>query len=379
MKNIGIICEYNPFHNGHARQLRFAKEQGNVICIMSGNYVQRGEPALLDKLCRAEAAVRSGADLVLELPVTYALRSAEGFADGGVEILSRLGCVTDLCFGSESGESESLMELAALLESPEFSVALKSMLDLGYSFPKARQMAVQALSGRGELLERPNDILGVEYCKSILRRNCGIRPMTLLREGSYHSSVLPEAPSATAIRSMDKWDGYMPAEAQRIQQKSGKHSLEAGERAVLARLRSMEEQDFSNVPFGSEGLWRKLMHASRSKNTVSDIIAASKSKRYTHSRLMRMIMCSFLGISEEMLMNTAPYVRILALNSKGGKLLRQIRSRSQIQLLPVGEQAERSIYRELERRSEALYGLFAEVAPEMPIHACHTIYCGDND
>ena len=174
MENIGIVCEYNPFHNGHARQLRFAREQGNVICVMSGNYVQRGEPALVDKLCRAEAAVRSGADLVLELPATYSLRSAEGFAEGGVEILSSLGCVDRLCFGSESGESAPLMELAMLLDSSAFSVALRQKLEIGISFPKARQMAVEELGGRGELLERPNDILGVEYCKALQRRNSSI-------------------------------------------------------------------------------------------------------------------------------------------------------------------------------------------------------------
>lgn len=379
MKNIGIICEYNPFHNGHARQLSFAKEQGNVICVMSGNYVQRGEPALVEKLYRAESAVRSGADIVLELPVTYALRSAEGFADGGVEILSRLGCVDMLCFGSESGENGALIELAELLENPSFFPVLRRKLDMGYSFPKARQLAVEEMGGRGDLLERPNDILGIEYCKALRRRDCGILPLTLRREGSYHSSVRQDAPSATALRSMDEWSGYMPQRAQLLQQQAVRHSLAAGERAILARLRSMDEDEFSRLPFGSEGLWRKLMHASRAENSIADILSATKSKRYTHSRLMRMLMCAFLGITEESLQTSVPYVRVLALSPEGGKLLRQIRTGTQISLLTMGEQVERGWYRELERRAEALYGLFAVREPEPPVQPSHTRYCRDHD
>ena len=184
MKNIGIICEYNPFHNGHAKQLRTVHAQdGTCVCLMSGNYVQRGEPAILDKWTRAKAAVLCGADLVLELPVTYALRSAEGFAAGGVEIFDRLGCIDGLSFGSELVDINSIMSTAEVLDSTEFSEHLHDALAEGLSFPAARQQALAALGADTAALETPNSILAVEYCKALRRRNSTIVPMLLHRDG----------------------------------------------------------------------------------------------------------------------------------------------------------------------------------------------------
>ena len=160
MKNIGIICEYNPFHNGHAKQLRTVHAQdGTCVCLMSGNYVQRGEPAILDKWTRAKAAVLCGADLVLELPVTYALRSAEGFAAGGVEIFDRLGCIDGLSFGSELVDINGIMSTAEALDSTEFSEHLHDALAEGLSFPAARQQALAALGADTAALETPNSSL----------------------------------------------------------------------------------------------------------------------------------------------------------------------------------------------------------------------------
>ena len=150
MKTVGVICEYNPFHNGHAKQLRAI--DGVKVCLMSGNFVQRGEPALLSKSVRARAAVLCGADLVLELPLTYAVASAEGFTQGGVEVLTRMGCIDALCFGSESGELDDIMSTAELLLTEQFQASLRSELASGVSFPRARQNAVEALGGRGSVL-----------------------------------------------------------------------------------------------------------------------------------------------------------------------------------------------------------------------------------
>ena len=145
MRIAGIICEYNPFHNGHAHQLAVLREAGYApVCVMSGDYVQRGEPAVIPAAARAEAAVRCGAALVLELPPSYALRSAEGFADGGVELLDRLGCAEALCFGSESGDAEALLATARTLLSPELVPLLKQELAGGASFPAARQRALES-------------------------------------------------------------------------------------------------------------------------------------------------------------------------------------------------------------------------------------------
>lgn len=379
MKNIGIICEYNPFHNGHARQLHLVREQGCAVCLMSGNYVQRGEPALLSKSLRAKAAVLGGADLVLELPVTYVLRSAEGFADGGVEIFQRLGLVDGLCFGSECGDGQRLMALAALLDTEEFSLKLREKLAEGLSFPAARQQAVESLGHGSEILTNPNDILAVEYCKALLRRKADIAPMPILRTGSYHSGTDPQAPSATVLRGMVDWSGHMPDACCTLQSAGLRHSLKAGERALLARLRAMDEEEFAALPFGSEGLWRKLMHACREEATPQQILLAAKSKRYTHSRLMRMLLCAFLGITEAQMGQQVPYVRVLAMNSRGGKLLRKLRDQSELLLLNGNEAAPHCSYRELERRAEALYGLFAEGGTEPPNREERLIYCGESD
>ena len=375
MKIFGVICEYNPFHNGHARQLACMKEHGAAVCLMSGDYVQRGEPAICGKLERAEAAVRCGADLVLELPVSYSLRSAEGFAEGGVEIFDRLGCVNGLCFGSESGKAETLWNTAKLLSSAEFSERLKENLSLGMSFPAARQAAVEVLGGEGAVLAEPNDILGVEYCKALLRRKSNLEPLVIRRDGSYHDSESSAAPSASILRSRSIWEGYMPQQALRLQGSAERHCLNAGERAMLARLRAMSEEEFAALPYGSEGLWRKLMHACRRENSINDIILAAKSKRYTHSRLMRMIMCGFLGLTEEMLMAPAPYVRVLAMNEQGGRLLRLMRDRASIELINYGENLPPSPYAELERRAHALYGLFSQSKPEPPQEEACIRFC----
>lgn len=359
MKKIGVICEYNPFHNGHAKQLSFMKSQGAAVCLMSGNYVQRGEPAVLDKYVRAAAAVACGADLVLELPVTYALRSAEGFASGGVEVLGKLGCIDALCFGSESGREEELMQTAKLLLTEQFAQKLRSELASGVSFPCARQNALEAIGGSGALLENPNDILAVEYCKAILRQGSSLVPSALAREGSYRDSVDPKNPSASVLRERERWEGFVPEKALRLYDSAVRCCVACGERAWLARLRGMSEQEFAHLPYGSEGLWRKLMHACREQATLEEIVAATKSKRYTRTRLMRMLLCAYLGITKDLLEREAPYARVLAMNEAGQKILREARETGVIPILNAGERAPESEYAQLERRASDLYGLFA--------------------
>ena len=361
MKNVGIICEYNPFHNGHARQLRAVREQGGVcVCLMSGNYVQRGEPAIFDKWTRAKAAALCGADLVLELPVTYALRSAEGFAAGGVEILDRMGCIDGLCFGSETDDINIIMSTAKALDTPEFSQKLKKELKAGVSFPTARQLALEAMGEDGSVLETPNAILAVEYCKALLRRNSAIQPLLIHREGDYHGGTDPDAPSASFLRTQTDWHGYVPEDALACFAGVPRHSVAAGQRAWLARLRSMEEAEFERLPFGSEGLWRKVLSACRTETTLEAIVQAAKSKRYTRTRLMRLLLCAYLGITEETLMQPAPYVRVLAVNGRGQRVLRQAKQGGELPLLHTGQRAPDCAYAALERRAADLFPLFCE-------------------
>ena len=367
MKITGIICEYNPLHLGHKKQMEQIRHmQGadsGIVCLMSGNFVQRGAPAIVDKSLRAKAAILSGADLVLELPVTVSLSSAEGFAAGGVSILSPF--CDALCFGAEDADKEALLETANALLRPQFSDALRLQLDKGLSFPAARQAALDAMGIRGDLVSHPNNILAVEYCKAILRQNSSMEPLPITRSGSYHDTAPdPDNPSATALRLLMQtggaWQNYVPQEAAACFENAVLHTLDAGERAVLYRLRTMNDKDFETLPYGSEGLWRKLMHSSRAEATLEDILTAVKSKRYTRTRLDRMVMCAFLGITVQDLMEKPPYVRVLAFNDRGREILRLARETGDF---PNAGQHMDDPYQDKENRWEDYYALFSEEKP----------------
>lgn len=360
MKTAGIVCEYNPFHRGHARLLR-EKEDRAAVCLMSGNYVQRGYPALFSKEVRTRAALLAGADLVLELPVTVCLASAEGFAGGAVRILSSLG-VEELLFGSECGNPELLQATARVLLEPELGEFLRQELQSGLSFPAARARAAERLGADPSLLSRPNDILAVEYCKAILAQGSPLQPRVALRPGDYHAAEADrENPSATALRRLiyrnEPWLTYVPEASRPAYAGAAVHSLAAGERAVLTRLRTMTDAEFENLPCGSEGLWRKLMRESRRRATLEDILTAVKSKRYTRSRLDRMALCAFLGLTRRDLETPPPYVRILGFNDLGRQVLHQLRKQG-VCLVHAGQHI-RDPYFELETRCNRLYGLFA--------------------
>ena len=368
MKTVGIICEYNPLHLGHRKQILRIREafgeETAVVCVMSGNFVQRGAPAILDKSCRAQAAVLCGADLVLELPVTAALSSAEGFAAGGVEVLAPV-CDT-LCFGAETADKSLLLSTAETLLSPRFPPLLRAQLDTGKSFPAARQAALEELGLTA--VTQPNDILAVEYCKAVLSQNASLDIFPIHRQGSYHAETADEEnPSATAVRNLMlnayNWRACVPKEARQVFETAPLHSLAAGERAVLGKLRTMTEAEFEALPYGSEGLWRKLMHASRREATLEDILTAVKSKRYTRSRLNRMVMCAFLGITREMLEAPVPYTRVLAFNDKGRAILKEAKKTGLF--LNAGEAADHP-YWDLEQKCGDLYGLFCTEGMEPP-------------
>ena len=408
MGPVGIICEYNPFHNGHRSQLRQIREElgpdTGIVCLMSGNYVQRGEPAIFPKQLRAEAAVRCGADLVLELPLIAALSSAEGFAARGVEILTVLGC-EGLSFGSECGDRNLLMSTAERNLDPRFDALVREQLSSGCSYPTARARAMETLGCAA--VSAPNDILAVEYCKAILRQGSPMQPLPIHRPGSYHAETLdPEAPSATALRKaleisrrdepcssgnriecdlseknqnpevpqaekqglplqthqeLPRWRAAVPSCLRELYAAAPIHTMAAGERAVLAILRTLPDAAYEALPFGSEGLWSKLMKNARSCASVEEILAATKSKRYTLSRLRRMLLCAVLGLTEDDLAKKAPYVRVLAFNDRGRALLRERKAR--YSLVNAGETPPDAAFYALETRAADLYSLFSWDVP----------------
>ena len=365
MKTIGIICEYNPFHLGHARQIRLVREHFEeptaIICVMSGNYVQRGMPAMWDKTTRAAAALACSADLVLELPITGVLQSAEGFAGTGVEILNKLGCVDYISFGAECGSAESLMAFAQKMDSPAFSEKLRSALDQGLPYAAARQ---QALDDDKGLLHSPNNILGLEYCRAILKSGSHLQPLVISRNGDYHAVTADtQEPSATAVRSLfphGNWQQFVPSEVVSILTTAAHYDFSFGERAVLARLRALSDEEWEQCAHGSEGLWSKAMGAARTETMVEDILTAVKSKRYPRTRLQRLLLCAYLGISDAELKQPIPYVRVLGATATGRELLRQAKKTDQIPLINSGETPADKAYYRLECRASDLYTLFCK-------------------
>ena len=371
--NVGIVCEYNPFHRGHQKQIDLIRKNfgadAGIICAMSGNYVQRGHPAIYEKSLRAEAALRCGADLVIELPVTTALSSAEGFASGAVAVLSRL--CDGLCFGAEDADDALLQAAARALLSEDFPPLLRRELEKGCSFPAARQAALEEMGLSARILESPNNILAVEYCKAILRQSSPMKPIPILREGSYHAEEADsDNPSATSLRlRLGKGQDvsvFLPEKAGQVFRDAPIHTLEAGQRAILARLRTMTDGEFEVLPFGSEGLWRKLMHESRKQASLEAIAASVKSKRYTRSRIDRMILCAFLGITDEILNMEIPYVRVLGFNDRGRNILKHVKKSGFF--VNAGQAVDHPFW-ELENRWEDLYGLFQHGSPGLPGNA----------
>ena len=292
MRTAGIISEYNPFHRGHAWQIgelrRRLGAETAVVCAMSGSFVQRGDFAVMRTHARAEAAVRGGADLVLELPLPWAIASAEGFAAGGVGVLAATGAVDTLVFGSECGDTETLKAVAAALESESFAAYLRQGLQEGVSFAAAREAAARKLLGeKAAVLAQPNDILGVEYCKAIARQAAALMPLALPRRGVGHDGGAAEGfASASRIRELlingACADEFLTPESAAIcvrERAAGRApvTMANAERAILARLRAMREEDFAPFDGGGEGLYHRFYDAVQRETTIDGILAAAKS------------------------------------------------------------------------------------------------------
>lgn len=344
---LGIVSEYNPFHNGHIRHLEISKQitkSDFTIAVMSGNFVQRGDTALVDKWTRAEMAIKAGIDLVIELPVVYALSSAENFADGAIKILNSLGIVDFLSFGSEIGEIQPLNDIANILykEPKEFSNLINTQIKSGLSYPKARELAISQYFGTSKkfssVLQSPNNILGIEYLKAMKRRRSHIRPLTIKRDYSdYNSnSVKNGIASATAIRTMlqkNKNIHYVvPFDTYELiqnQKEKGNliSSLAVFEKEIIYTLRRMTIQEIANIPDVSEGLENRIKAVSDTCNTLQELINGIKSKRYTQTRIQRILLYALLNISEKDISvskKTTPYIRVLGFNQNGKKIISSI-------------------------------------------------------
>lgn len=341
MKIAGIIAEYNPFHGGHAYQIEQTRKAGasHIVAVMSGNYVQRGEPACLEKHARAEMALRGGVDLVLELPVPWSCARAQDFARAGVSLLHAMGCVELLSFGSECGSTALLCETAQALESPEMRDCLRGCLDEGMSLPAAREKAAAQCLGQeaAALLQGANDALAFEYLRALKSLHSPIRPLAVLRKGARHDETgcAEGFPSAAQIRSLilqdnPQWEKSLPSfsfEILRREITAGRApvSYSAMETAILSHLRRLSPADLALLPDISEGLEYRLYEGIRSACSLGSLFSCVKTKRYTHARIRRLTLHAFLGVTREDTALSPPYLRVLGFNDRGQEVLRRMR------------------------------------------------------
>lgn len=353
----GIIAEYNPFHAGHALHIRETRRRlGDcaIVAVMSGNFVQRGDCAVLDKWARARAALEGGADLVLELPTVWAAASAESFARGAVELLAAAGVATHLSFGSECGDVEALQQVAACLDSEFYHAGLRRFLDEGMPFAACRQAVVRGMLGRdlAGLLSQPNNNLGVEYIRALNALNSRIRPVAVLRAGAAHDGgEHPQYPSASYLRKKilaGELDAENPA------------GLKCGERGALARLRAMDEGDFAALPDCGEGLSNRIFRAVRQGRTLEEVYDLAKTKRYAHARIRRAVLWGALGLRACDRPAHPTYLRVLGASGRGRELLREMRGRAALPILTKPAHGKGIPLLELEARCTDFYQLCRE-------------------
>ena len=348
-KVLGIIAEYNPFHNGHFYHLARSKAITNsdyVICVISGNFVQRGNTSIIDKWTKTEMAILNGADLVIELPTIYATSSAENFAEGAIKILNSLNIVNTISFGSELCDIDTLNKIAYVLytEPKEYTAILGHELKKGISYPKARENALMMylndIRKYANVLSSPNNILGVEYLKALRKYKSNMRAISIKREKVYYNDykIVDEFASATAIRKLIQTGHFselrkvMPGNSygmlkEKIRKGKFVIDIEKFQKEIIYSIRKMSIEDLKNIPDVSEGLENSLKNAANSTNDIYELINIVKSKRYTQTRIQRILIYILLGITTKD-MNIAkkinPYIRVLGFNNKGKELLSQI-------------------------------------------------------
>lgn len=361
MQISAIISEYNPLHKGHVYHIQKTKELTNsdaIICIMSGNYVQRGTPAIIDKWNRTKTALHCGVDLVIELPVLYSLSSAEFFAFGAVSLINSLGITDSLSFGSELGNIDFLMNISKILtdEPCEYRRELKGFLNSGLTYPVSRSKAlISYISSNNfstdenieNILNSSNNVLAIEYCKSLIKLNSGIKAFTVKREGgSYNSTELNNRfSSATSIRKFIKGNGsiseltqHLPEPTFELLNNLTKSNYRfAFEEFMLPFLKYKHFNDrgsIVNLPDVSEGLHNKIYEALDKAASYSEAIENIKSKRYTYTRIARILSQYFVGFDkfDTTLLRSqpCPYIKVLGFNEKGKSILKHIKANSDI-------------------------------------------------
>ncbi len=355
MRIVGLIAEYNPFHNGHKYHIEKAKEIARAdaaVVVMSGNFVQRGTPAIMPKHLRTEAALVSGADLVIELPLYFATGSAETFAYGAVSLLNSLGCIDVICFGSECGDIDTLKSVAfTLYEDPQdYKRLLQDFLRQGFSFPSARQKALQAFLGNhtlAEILEKPNNILGLEYLKALYRLDSNLEPLTITRkEAGYHDTTLgKEFSSASAIRKsiynnvgQDKLLAQIPEASHHLLEFIGKRfPVFSDDFSLLLKHRILTETANSLTQYAdvSDALANKIINLRNKYVSFEQFCELLKTKDITYARISRALLHILLRIKKrpEDAIDAPSYARVLGFRKNATHVMTKIKNSSSIPLV----------------------------------------------
>lgn len=339
MKIAAIICEYNPFHNGHKYQVEKLKEEYDaIVAVMSGNFVQRGSMAIRDKWTRAEMAIKNGVDLVIELPVSYAVNTAEKFAYGAVSLVDAMGVVDTLSFGSESGDIDEFYRAAEILnnEPKEVSEKIRELLTMGECFPKAREIAYEGHINQ-DILKTPNNILGVEYVRALLKLNSKVKAETIKRIGSGYNEeeFSGNFSSATAIRSAIEngadYKDAVPKSVIEILNSTEGFSEENLYNLLQYKVLTGGVEFIKNINDVSEGLENKIYRAVKDSKTFLEAEEKIKSKRYTLSRIRRILVSIVLGIEKEFYV--PDYVRVLGMNKRGQEILKEMKKISDLDII----------------------------------------------
>lgn len=332
MSVTGFIAELNPLHNGHKRVIDAIRSRGDtVVCALSGNFAQRGEPTILSKQKRAEAALRCGVDLVVEIPVPWSMSTAQNFALGGVSQLAAIGC-ENLCFGSECADLGTLLKAAELEDHPDYHERLTAQLKTGISFATARENVAKELGFPYEVFEHPNDTLAVEYIMAAKKIGWNANFIPVKREGAPHDSDIPVENyiSASLLREYLRKEKigfaerYMPLELRGFLNPQILSDSTRLETAILAVLRSKTMDDFRRLPDISEGIENKLIFSVQVAQNLEDLYRAIKSKRYPLARVRRMVYAAFLGIDDSFFSKRPPYVRVLGFSKSGEEALKNV-------------------------------------------------------
>lgn len=369
----GIIAEYNPLHKGHMRHIALTKQNTGseyTVIVMSGGFTQRGEPAIFDKWARTRMALAAGADMVIELPSSYALGSAERFSYGAVSILNSIGA-SALCFGSETADLKKLDQVAELLadEPEQYKSALKTALSKGVSFPAAREAAVSSLIGESSVLSSPNDILAIEYIKAIKRLKSRMRPIPVLREGSgYNDASMSELPSALAIRTaLEHGDKTAYSALPLTSQIQCGQPVFAKDMAQLLfyALRTRTPLELAKIYGVTEGMEFKLARECKKCRSYDELLSALKSKRYTLTKIKRMLACALLDITDELtskIDSEGLYARVLGIRKTAKPLLSHISKTSLIPIITQPNSKDLSSSLALDIRASDIYSLLGGIS-----------------